>query len=219
MTRNEKYQQVIDYFLTHAPAAETELLYDNPYQLLVAVVLSAQCTDKRVNQTTPALFEAFPDIPSLAKASPDQVFKLIKSISYPNNKAKHLVALAQKLIQDFGGTIPMTVEELVQLPGVGRKTANVITSVIDQQPNMAVDTHVYRVSHRLGLVPSTATTTLAVEKWLVKYFPEALVHKAHHWLILHGRYTCLARSPRCYNCGLQEICRYYAKEQKRNAKF
>jgi endonuclease-3 len=219
MTRNEKYQQVIDYFLTHAPAAETELLYDNPYQLLVAVVLSAQCTDKRVNQTTPALFEAFPDIPSLAKASPDQVFKLIKSISYPNNKAKHLVALAQKLIQDFGGTIPMTVEELVQLPGVGRKTANVITSVIDQQPNMAVDTHVYRVSHRLGLVPSTATTTLAVEKWLVKYFPEALVHKAHHWLILHGRYTCLARSPRCYNCGLQELCRYYAKEQKRNAKF
>ena len=217
MTRNEKYQQVIDYFLTHAPAAETELLYDNPYQLLVAVVLSAQCTDKRVNQTTPALFEAFPDIPALAKATPEQVFPLIKSISYPNNKAKHLVALAQKLIQDFGGTIPMTVEELVQLPGVGRKTANVITSVIDQQPNMAVDTHVYRVSHRLGLVPSTATTTLAVEKWLVKYFPEALVHKAHHWLILHGRYTCLARSPRCNNCGLQKLCRSYAKEQKRKA--
>jgi len=217
MTRNEKYQQVIDYFLTHAPAAETELLYDNPYQLLVAVVLSAQCTDKRVNQTTPALFEAFPDIPALAKATPEQVFPLIKSISYPNNKAKHLVALAQKLIQDFGGTIPMTVEELVQLPGVGRKTANVITSVIDQQPNMAVDTHVYRVSHRLGLVPSTATTTLAVEKWLVKYFPEALVHKAHHWLILHGRYTCLARSPRCNNCGLQKLCRHYAKEQKRKA--
>jgi len=215
MTRNEKYQQVIDYFLTHAPAAETELLYDNPYQLLVAVVLSAQCTDKRVNQTTPALFAAFPDIPSLATATPEAVFQLIKSISYPNNKAKHLVALAQKLIRDFEGIIPMTVEELVQLPGVGRKTANVITSVIDRQPNMAVDTHVFRVSHRLGLVPTTATTPLAVEKWLTKYFPEVLVHKAHHWLILHGRYTCLARSPRCQECGLQMLCRYYAKEKKR----
>ena len=215
MTRNEKYQQVIDYFLTHAPAAETELLYDNPYQLLVAVVLSAQCTDKRVNQTTPALFAAFPDIPSLATATPEAVFQLIKSISYPNNKAKHLVALAQKLIRDFEGVIPMTVEELVQLPGVGRKTANVITSVIDRQPNMAVDTHVFRVSHRLGLVPTTATTPLAVEKWLTKYFPEVLVHKAHHWLILHGRYTCLARSPRCQECGLKMLCRYYAKEKKR----
>jgi len=215
MTRNEKYQQVIDYFLTHAPAAETELLYDNPYQLLVAVVLSAQCTDKRVNQTTPALFAAFPDIPSLATATPEAVFQLIKSISYPNNKAKHLVALAQKLIRDFEGVIPMTVEELVQLPGVGRKTANVITSVIDRQPNMAVDTHVFRVSHRLGLVPTTATTPLSVEKWLTKFFPEALVHKAHHWLILHGRYTCLARSPRCQECGLKMLCRYYAKEKKR----
>ena len=215
MTRNEKYQQVIDYFLTHAPAAETELLYDNPYQLLVAVVLSAQCTDKRVNQTTPALFAAFPDIPSLATATPEAVFQLIKSISYPNNKAKHLVALAQKLIRDFEGVIPMTVEELVQLPGVGRKTANVTTSVIDRQPNMAVDTHVFRVSHRLGLVPTTATTPLSVEKWLTKFFPEALVHKAHHWLILHGRYTCLARSPRCQECGLKMLCRYYAKEKKR----
>ena len=164
MTRNEKYKRVTDYFLEHAPAAETELLYDDPYQLLVAVVLSAQCTDKRVNQTTPSLFAAYPDIPSLAKATPEEVFTLIKSISYPNNKAKHLVALANKVIDDFGGSIPMTVEELVQLPGVGRKTANVITSVIDRQPNMAVDTHVFRVSHRLGLVPASASTPLAVEK-------------------------------------------------------
>lgn len=214
MTRNEKYKRVTDYFLEHAPAAETELLYDDPYQLLVAVVLSAQCTDKRVNQTTPSLFAAYPDIPSLAKATPEEVFTLIKSISYPNNKAKHLVALANKVIDDFGGSIPMTVEELVQLPGVGRKTANVITSVIDRQPNMAVDTHVFRVSHRLGLVPTSSSTPLAVEKWLIKYFPESLIHKAHHWLILHGRYTCVARSPRCENCGLQSLCRHYARQKK-----
>jgi endonuclease III len=218
MTRAEKYKLVIDYFLTHAPAAETELLFENPYQLLVAVVLSAQCTDKRVNLTTPTLFAAYPDIPSLAKASPQEVFSLIKSISYPNNKAKHLVALAQQVIRDFKGEIPMTVEELVQLPGVGRKTANVITSVIDQQPNMAVDTHVFRVSHRLGLVPYTATTPLAVEKWLTKYFPAALIHKAHHWLILHGRYTCVARNPGCSKCGLTSLCRYYAKEQRASLK-
>jgi endonuclease-3 len=214
MKRAEKYKQVTDYFLTHAPAAETELLFDNPYQLLVAVVLSAQCTDKRVNLTTPALFAAFPDIPSLAKATPEEVFALIKSISYPNNKAKHLVALAIKVLSDFKGQIPMTVDELVQLPGVGRKTANVITSVIDHQPNMAVDTHVFRVSHRLGLVPTTATTPLAVEKWLTKFFPAAQIHKAHHWLILHGRYTCVARNPRCENCGLQAICRYYERRKK-----
>ncbi|MFM8591632.1 MAG: endonuclease III [Sphingomonadales bacterium] len=214
MKRAEKYKQVTDYFLTHAPTAETELLFDNPYQLLVAVVLSAQCTDKRVNLTTPALFAAYPDIPSLAKATPAEVFALIKSISYPNNKAKHLVALAAKVLSHFKGQIPMTVDELVQLPGVGRKTANVITSVIDHQPNMAVDTHVFRVSHRLGLVPTTATTPLAVEKWLTKFFPAALIHKAHHWLILHGRYTCVARNPHCSNCGLLSICRYYAKEQK-----
>ncbi|MFM7645981.1 MAG: endonuclease III [Sphingomonadales bacterium] len=214
MTRAEKYKQVTDYFLTHAPAAETELLFENPYQLLVAVVLSAQCTDKRVNQTTPILFAAYPDIPSLAKATPQEVFTIIKSISYPNNKAKHLVALANKVIKDFEGRIPMTVEELVQLPGVGRKTANVITSVIDHQPNMAVDTHVFRVSHRLGLVPTTATTTLAVEKWLTKFFPESLIHRAHHWLILHGRYTCVARSPRCHDCELRPLCRFYAKERR-----
>ena len=211
MTRQQKYQFVTDYFLSHAPDAETELFYDNPYQLLVAVILSAQCTDKRVNQTTPALFKKFPTPQALAKASFEQVFPLIQSISYPNNKSKHLIGMAQKLIKDFGGEVPMTVEELVQLPGVGRKTANVITSVIDNQPNMAVDTHVFRVSHRLGLVPRTATTPLAVEKKLIEHLPEELVHQAHHWLILHGRYTCLARQPKCDACGLRTMCAHYQK--------
>lgn len=212
MNRKERFQKVIDYFSLNAPNAETELLYDNPFQLLVAVILSAQCTDKRVNLTTPAIFNRFPDADTLSKAAFDDVFPLIKSISYPNNKAKHLIGMAKKLMVDFNGDVPLTVDKLVTLPGVGRKTANVITSVIDAQPNMAVDTHVYRVSHRLGLVPSTAKTPLAVEKVLVKYFPEELIHKAHHWLILHGRYTCLARTPKCSACGLREICRYYEKE-------
>ena len=214
MTRQQKYQFVTDYFLSHAPDAETELFYDNPYQLLVAVILSAQCTDKRVNQTTPALFKKFPTVQALAKASFEDVFPLIQSISYPNNKSKHLIGMAQKISKDFGGEIPMTVEELIQLPGVGRKTANVITSVWDNQPNMAVDTHVNRVSKRLGLVPMTATTPLAVEKDLVKNIPTHLVHTAHHWLILHGRYTCLARSPKCADCGLQAFCKYYEKASK-----
>jgi endonuclease-3 len=196
------------------PTAETELLYDNPYQLLVAVILSAQCTDKRVNLTTPALFRRFPDPVSLSKSSFEEVFPLIRSISYPNNKAKHLIGMAQKLMVTFGGEVPMTVEELVTLPGVGRKTANVITSVIDKQPNMAVDTHVFRVSHRLGLVPRTATTPLAVEKKLIEHFPEELVHQAHHWLILHGRYTCLARHPKCESCGLTQTCAYFLKNNK-----
>ncbi|MFN4890534.1 MAG: endonuclease III [Bacteroidota bacterium] len=212
MTRQQKYQFVTDYFLSHAPDAETELFYDNPYQLLVAVILSAQCTDKRVNQTTPALFKKFPTPQALAKASFEQVFPLIQSISYPNNKSKHLIGMAQKLIKDFGGEVPMTVEELIQLPGVGRKTANVITSVIDNQPNMAVDTHVFRVSRRIGLVPSTATTPLAVEKILIKNFPASLIHKAHHWLILHGRYTCVARSPHCEKCGLQDGCAAFKRK-------
>ncbi len=213
MKRKERYQFVINYFTEHAPDAETELLYDNPFQLLVAVILSAQCTDKRVNLTTPALFEHFPDAQALSQTNFDELFPYIKSISYPNNKTKHLIGMAQKLIRDFNGEVPLTVDELVTLPGVGRKTANVITSVIDAQPNMAVDTHVYRVSHRLGLVPSTATTPLAVEKALIKEFPEELIHKAHHWLILHGRYTCLARNPKCGECGLKEMCRYYAKSK------
>jgi len=214
MTRQQRYEAVIAYFKEHAPEAETELFYDNPYQLLVAVILSAQCTDKRVNLTTPAIFKQYPDVQSLSLATFDELFPLIRSISYPNNKTRHLIGMAGKVLENFNGEIPMTVEELVQLPGVGRKTANVITSVIDQQPNMAVDTHVYRVSKRIGLVPQTASTPLAVEKILVKYFPEALIHKAHHWLILHGRYTCLARSPKCAACGLQQCCRYFQQENR-----
>lgn len=208
MNKKEKYQFVINYFNEHSPNAETELLYDNPFQLLVAVILSAQCTDVRVNLTTPKLFEKFPSPYELSKASFDEVFKLIRSISYPNNKTKHLIGMANLLLQKFNGEVPMTVDELIQLPGVGRKTANVVTSVIDQQPNMAVDTHVFRVSKRLGLVTKTATTPLAVEKQLIKHIPQDLVHKAHHWLILHGRYTCIARNPKCENCGLQPICTY-----------
>jgi endonuclease III len=209
MTRKERYQFVINYFEHHAPDAETELIYDNPYQLLVAVILSAQCTDKRVNMTTPALFEKFPDAASLSQTNFDELFPLIKSISYPNNKTKHLIGMAKMVMEKFNGDIPMTVEELIQLPGVGRKTANVITSVVDQQPNMAVDTHVFRVSRRIGLVPQTASTPLAVEKELVKNIPEELIHKAHHWLILHGRYICVARTPKCRDCGLQQACAYF----------
>ena len=214
MTRKEKYQFVIDYFQQHAPEAETELLYDTPYQLLVAVILSAQCTDKRVNMTTPAIFKKYPTVDALSKATFDELFPLIKSISYPNNKTKHLIGMAVKVLGSFHGKIPMTVEELVQLPGVGRKTANVITSVIDQQPNMAVDTHVFRVSKRIGLVPQTASTPFAVEKILVKNIPEKLIHKAHHWLILHGRYVCLARNPQCEKCVLQQVCSYYLREKR-----
>lgn len=212
MTRKQRYQHIINYFLEHSPNAETELIYDNPYQLLVAVILSAQCTDVRVNLTTPAIFQKFPTPNELAKASFDDLFPLIKSISYPNNKTKHLIGMANLLLQKFDGKIPMTVDELILLPGVGRKTANVITSVIDNQPNMAVDTHVFRVSHRLGLVTQTATTPLSVELQLIKEIPKELVHKAHHWLILHGRYTCIARNPKCNNCGLQEVCLYYQKQ-------
>ena len=211
MTRKERYQFVIDYFQQHTPEAETELIYDDPYQLLVAVILSAQCTDKRVNMTTPAVFEKYPDIQSLSKASFEELLPLVKSISYPNNKTKHLIGMATMVMDKFNGRIPMTVNELMQLPGVGRKTANVITSVIDQQPNMAVDTHVFRVSHRIGLVSVAASTPLAVEKELVKYIPENLIHKAHHWLILHGRYICIARTPRCEVCGLQKACWYFQK--------
>jgi len=207
--RKELFQKVIDYFSGTQPNAETELLYDNPFQLLVAVILSAQCTDKRVNETTPRIFRQFPDALSMSKAGFEELFPLIKSISYPNNKTKHLIGMAQQLISDYKGEVPLQVEELVKLPGVGRKTANVITSVIDAQPNMAVDTHVFRVSRRIGLVPLTAKTPLAVEKALIKHIPEELIHKAHHWLILHGRYTCTARNPKCEGCGLQEVCREF----------
>jgi endonuclease-3 len=214
MTRQERYRFVLDYFLTHRPDADTELQFHDPYQLLVAVILSAQCTDKRVNLTTPAVFEKFPTVSALSKASFEELFPLIKSISYPNSKTRHLIGMAQTVMEKFQGKIPMTVEELMQLPGVGRKTANVITSVIDQQPNMAVDTHVFRVSRRLALVSRSATTPLAVERELVKNIPRELIHKAHHWLILHGRYTCLARKPKCNECGLKKICSYYSKNQK-----
>ena len=210
MTRKDRYHFIIDYFQEHAPNAETELLYDNPFQLLVAVILSAQCTDKRVNMTAPAIFQQYPDPASMAKASFDELFPLIKSISYPNNKTKHLIGMAKMLIEDYGGEVPLTVEELIKLPGVGRKTANVITSVIDQQPNMAVDTHVFRVSARIGLTVG-AKTPLATEKQLIKYFPSELIHKAHHWLILHGRYTCVARNPKCRECGVQQACLYFQK--------
>jgi endonuclease-3 len=213
MKRKERYEAIIDYFQKNIPEAETELLYDNPFQLLVAVILSAQCTDKRVNLTTPVIFQSFPDPASLAATDFDTLFPLIRSISYPNNKTKHLIGMAKMLIDEFGGEVPMTVEELIKLPGVGRKTANVITSVIDQQPNMAVDTHVFRVSARLGLTRG-AKTPLAAEKQLIKSIPSELVHRAHHWLILHGRYTCLARNPKCEGCGLTEICLHYKKLNK-----
>ena len=213
MTRKERYQFVIDYFSRHSPDAETELYYDNPYQLLVAVILSAQCTDKRVNMTTPAIFARYPDARSLSESSFEELFPLIKSISYPNNKTKHLLGMARMLMDEFKGEVPMTVEELVRLPGVGRKTANVITSVIDQQPNMAVDTHVFRVSARIGLTLG-AKTPVAAEKQLVKYFPAELIHKAHHWLILHGRYVCTARSPKCSICGLQDACKFYNNKNR-----
>ncbi|MEO6404249.1 MAG: endonuclease III [Ferruginibacter sp.] len=210
MTTKQRYQFVIDYFQLHAPDAETELIYDNPFQLLVSVILSAQCTDKRVNMTTPAIFERYPEPETLSKASFEELYPFIKSISYPNNKTKHLLGMAQMLVNKFGAEVPMTVEELIKLPGVGRKTANVITSVIDQQPNMAVDTHVFRVSSRIGLTQG-AKTVLAAEKQLIKNLPVEYVHKAHHWLILHGRYICVARKPKCTLCGLKVVCKYYNK--------
>lgn len=210
MTKKALYAFVIDYFLSHSPNAETELIYVDPYELLVAVILSAQCTDKRVNETTPVIFENYPDVYALSEATVGELFPLIKSISYPNNKTKHLIGMAKMVVETFGGKIPMTVEELMLLPGVGRKTANVITSVIDNQPNMAVDTHVFRVAARIGLT-TNAKTPLETEKQLVKNIPEHLVHKAHHWLILHGRYICVARSPKCNECGINPVCKYYSK--------
>lgn len=212
MTIGERYKGIVNYFSENMPVAETELAYKNPYQLLVAVILSAQCTDKRVNLVTPALFKAFPKPEVLAAASSDEVFPFIKSISYPNNKAKSLVGMAQMLVEVFDGKVPGTAEELVKLPGVGRKTANVILSVVYDQPAMAVDTHVFRVAARIGLTRN-AKTPLAAEKQLIKHLPTETIAKAHHWLILHGRYVCLARNPKCDACGIKTFCRYYGKKQ------
>lgn len=215
MTTKQRYQHIIDWFQVNMPVAETELHHQNPYQLLIAVILSAQCTDKRVNMITPKLFEAFPTPEVLAASSSDEVFEYIRSISYPNNKAKHLVGMAQKLISDFGGIVPSDVDELQKLPGVGRKTANVIASVVYDKPAMAVDTHVFRVSERMGLT-TNSKNPLQTEKELVKNIPAELIPKAHHWLILHGRYVCLARKPKCEICGLAEWCRYFQKENKKS---
>ena len=210
MTLKERYDGVIAWFEEHVPVAESELQYRSPYELLVAVILSAQCTDKRVNMTTPALFEAYPTPQAMAEASPEEIYSYIKSISYPNNKAKHLVGMAQMLINEFNGVVPNTVEQLVKMPGVGRKTANVIASVIYNKPAMAVDTHVFRVSERIGLT-TNSKNPLQTERTLVKHIPQAMIPKAHHWLILHGRYVCLARKPKCEQCGLKLWCRWYEK--------
>ena len=208
MKRKDRFDYVIRYFSEHKPEVETELFFDNTYQLTVAVILSAQCTDKRVNQYTPALFERYPTAADLAQANYDELFSYIKSISFPGNKTRHLMGMGKIVTEKFGGEIPMTVPELVQLPGVGRKTAHVITSVVDNQPNMAVDTHVFRVSARIGLTKG-AKTPLATEQQLMKYVPKELVHKFHHWLVLHGRYICVARNPKCGECGLRPVCHYF----------
>ena len=208
MRKEERYKGIVDWFSKNMPVAESELHYKNPYQLLIAVILSAQCTDKRVNQITPALFEAFPTPEVLAVSTPEVVFEYIRSVSYPNNKSKHLVGMAQKLVSEFNSEVPSDVDELQKLPGVGRKTANVIASVVDNKPAMAVDTHVFRVSNRIGLT-NNSKTPLETEKELVKHIPEHLIPKAHHWLILHGRYVCLARKPKCEECGIKQWCKYF----------
>lgn len=211
MRKKERYEAVLDYLEKTLDDVDSELDFANNYQLLIAVVLSAQCTDKRINQVTPALFEAFPTPEVLAAATPEEVFEYIRSVSYPNSKAKYLVGIGQKLMEQFGGEVPSTLEELVTLPGVGRKTANVIEAIAFGKAALAVDTHVFRVSHRLGLVPATCKTPYSVEVELKKHIPEALVAKSHYWLLIHGRYTCLARKPLCGKCGLKEYCKSFPK--------
>jgi endonuclease III len=208
MTKADLFAHVTTYFENHMPVAETELNYNDPYQLIVAVILSAQCTDKRVNLITPVFFKKFPTAAELAFTEPDEVYKYIKSCTYPNNKAKHLTGMARMLVEEFNGEVPDNLEDLQKLPGVGRKTANVILSVAFQKPAMAVDTHVFRVAERIGLT-TNAKNPLDAEKQLVRYLAESLIHKAHHWLILHGRYVCTARKPKCDICGLTPYCRYY----------
>ena len=209
----QKYDTFVAYFEERMPSAGSELQYENPYQLLVAVILSAQCTDKRVNMTTPALFERFPTVVDMALASVDEIYAYIKSISYPNNKSKNLSGMAQTVVRDFNGVVPDNLEDLQKLPGVGRKTANVMLAVAFHQPAMPVDTHVFRVSNRIGLTQNSKNV-LDTEKTLVAHFPQEVLSKAHHWLILHGRYVCLARKPKCDECGITEICDYYHKKLK-----
>ena len=211
MTVKERFEKMIDWYERQMPVAQTELHYENPFQLLVAVILSAQCTDKRINMVTPALFEAFPDAFSMAAASSEEIFELIKSVSYPNNKTKSLMGMSRRLAEEFNGEVPSDMNALLSLPGVGRKTANVILSVVFNHAAMAVDTHVFRVSERLGLT-TNSRNPLQTERQLVRYIPEEKIPVAHHWLILHGRYVCKARRPDCLNCGLTGICRYYRRE-------
>lgn len=211
MKKQERYDKMIAWFEQAMPVAETELHYETPFQLLVAVILSAQCTDKRVNMVTPALFRAYPDAEAMAAASSDDIFQYIKSVSYPNNKSRHLVGMAQRLLSDFGGIVPCNVDDLQRLPGVGRKTANVIAAVIFDQPAMPVDTHVFRVSNRIGLTHNSKTP-LETERELVKHIPPEKIPTAHHWLILHGRYVCQARKPHCGECGISDLCAYFAKK-------
>lgn len=213
MTKKERFEHIIKYFQKNRPVAETELDYSNPYELIVAVILSAQCTDKRVNQITPALFQAYPTVNELATANSEEIFEFIRSCSYPNNKAKHLAGMAKMLLSDFKGVVPANIDELQKLPGVGRKTANVIASVVYNMPALAVDTHVFRVSARIGLT-TNAKTPLQTEQQLVKYIPDDLIPIAHHWLILHGRYVCMARKPKCQECGIADLCKFFAKSSK-----
>lgn len=206
MTKKERYEGIIEYFLQNNPNAETELHYHNPFELLVAVILSAQCTDKRVNMITPALLQAFPDAKKMAATTEDEIFEYIKSVSYPRNKSKHLLGMAQRLVNDYGGEVPEDYDALLSLPGVGRKTANVMASVIWNKPKMAVDTHVFRVSNRIGLT-NNSRSPLETEKELTKNIPSEYIPLAHHWLILHGRYVCTARSPKCESCGIAKFCK------------
>ena len=213
MTIKQRFEGVLQWFEANMPVAESELHYRNPYELLVAVMLSAQCTDKRVNMVTPALFSAYPTAEAMAEASAEDIFGYIRSVSYPNSKAQHLAGMARMLVEHFGGQVPDTVEQLTQLPGVGRKTANVVCAVIWQQPTMAVDTHIFRVSERIGLTTGSKNP-LQTEKVLTAHIPASVIPKAHHWLLLHGRYVCTARKPHCATCGLRPLCRYASKQKE-----
>lgn len=212
MTTKQRFEGIIEWFEANMPVAESELHFRNPYELLVAVMLSAQCTDKRVNMVTPALFEAYPTVHDLARATKEDILTYVHTVSYPNSKAEHLAGMARMLTEQFAGEVPDTVEELTRLPGVGRKTANVICAVIWQKPTMAVDTHIFRVSERIGLTTGSKNP-LQTEQTLVKYFPEGIIPKAHHWLLLHGRYVCTARNPKCAQCGISAYCRTFAKKK------